>query len=342
MTIGCPAWVKRHSRLLTCSTFLLLLAAIAGEGFIIWQQGVAHQAAEDQSAKLLNAFLARDTAQAPGRAGVDVRLQNVRFKWSQQVYIDAPTMTIRAVPLQGDVVNFDQPGSFVLAMQQATVHLAPAVLEGMLNESVFNYPGSKVRGLRVTLRPEGGRQALIMSGELRMLVWIPFSMVSYLTVDHATNTLVMNITRMKAFGIIPATKLVRLEPFQLEKIISLPPNNSMIVRGNQIMVKPFGLFPPPRVTGTIASVSSDESGIRLGFAGQAIQAPQSDARNYVYLRGGRAQFGHFQMLDTDVLITEKNPSNLFGFSVLHYADAVARSNIEVHGTRSVHVSMPDS
>jgi len=232
MAIACPTWVKRHSRLLTCSTFLLLLAAIVGEGFIIWQQGMAHQAAEDQSAKLLNAFLARDTTQAPNHPGVDVRLQNVRFKWSNQVYIDAPNMAIRAVPLQGDVVNFDQPGSFVLTMQQSTVHLAPAVLEGMLNESVFNYPHSKVRGLKVTLRPEGGRQALIMSGQVRMLAWIPFSMVSYLTVDHPTNTLVMNITRMKVLGFIPATKLVRLEPFQLEKIIALPPNNSMIVRGN--------------------------------------------------------------------------------------------------------------
>ena len=34
----------------------------------------------------------------------------------------------------------------------------------------------------------------------------------------------------------------------LEHLISLPPNKSMMVHDNEIMIKPFGLFPPPAST----------------------------------------------------------------------------------------------
>ena len=121
----------------------------------------------------------------------------------------------------------------------------------------------------------------------------------------------------------------------------MPPNNSLIIDGNRIMVKPFGLFPPPRITGTMSDVTVDGDGIRLKFAGKSIHAPESSARNYVYLRGGTSQFGNFRMLDTDVLILDQDQSDTFTFSLLHYADLIPKSNVEVHDTKSVRITMPD-
>ena len=43
-----------------------------------------------------------------------IRLQNVRFKWSQDVYIDVGNMTVRAVPIRDSTVVFDRLDSFVL------------------------------------------------------------------------------------------------------------------------------------------------------------------------------------------------------------------------------------
>ena len=113
-----------------------------------------------------------------------------------------------------------------------------------------------------------------------------------------------------------------------------------MIDDDRIMVKPFGLF-PPRVTGTMAAVRVDGAGIHLTFAGAPIAAPKSIARNYVYLRGGKSQFGHFCMTDTDVLVLDQNPNTLFGFSLARYAELIPRSNIEVHDTKSVRVVMPD-
>jgi hypothetical protein len=106
-------------------------------------------------------------------------------------------------------------------------------------------------------------------------------------------------------------------------------------------VKPFALFPPPRVDGKIARVEVDDNGVRLTFAGEAISAPKSSASNYVYLRGGASQFGSFRMVDTDLLIVDQNPANPFGFSLLHYATLIPRSTFEVPDNKSARITMPD-
>jgi hypothetical protein len=337
-----PGWFRRHTRVFTWVLIGFLLLAVGVETFELWQQRNVMRSIRGQSSKLLNAFLQGDTAQVPSGRDVSIRLQNVRFHWSPKVYVDARNMALRAVPVDGNMVDFDDLNSFVMALQQSTVVLTPGVLEGMLNESVFNYPESKLRDLKVQLGQEDKGYAVRMTGRVDIVAWIPFSMVAYLDVDRSTNTLVMNIDRMKVFGFLPATKLVRWSPFHLERMIPMPPNKSLMISGNKIMIKPFALFPPPRVTGTVSAVAVSADGIRLTFAGKEIPAPQLDARNYVYLRGGRAQFGHFCTNDTDILILDQDPRTPFNFTLANYQSLIPRSRIEIHDTRSARVTMPDS
>src|SRR5262249_30747340 len=165
----------------------------------------------------------------------------------------------------------------------------------MFSESVFNYPESRVRDLRVSIvKDDGGVGRLVrLSGKVDVVAWIPFTMFAHLGVDQATNTLVISVDHLKVFHVIPATKLIRWTPMHLDRIIALPPNKSLMVNGNRLMVKPFGLFPPPRISGTIAGVQVQDDAVSIAFAGEPIPAPQYPARNYVYLRGGASQFGHF-------------------------------------------------
>jgi len=222
------------------------------------------------------------------------------------------------------------------------VLIGPEVLEGMLNESVFNFPGSHVRDLKVHLKHEdSGSWAVELNGRINVAVWIPFTMLAHLTVDTATNTLVMDVTRLRALGFLPALKFVRWTPFHLDRLVSLPPNKTLMIEGSRMMIKPLALFPPPRVTGRMSDVSIDGRGIHLTFAGKSIRAPESAATNYVYLRGGTSQFGHIRMSDTDVLIVDQDPHDSFVFSLIHYADMLPKSVVEVHDTKSARVTMPD-
>lgn len=320
---------------------VVLVLLVAAESFMLFQERSINKAAQSQSAKLLNTFLQDDTVHAGRGSGVLIRLQNVRFKWSPKVYIDTEDMAVRAVPLQGGTVDFDDLDSFLLNLQQSVVAIRPDVLEGMFNESVFNYPESKIRDLKVTLKKKDGIDLVHLSGSINALTWIPFSMDTRLSVDTINNTLVIDPDHVKILGVIPATRLMKWKPFQLDRLMSLPPNNSLMVVRNKMMVKPFGLFPPPRVSGTMSSVSVDDKMIHLRFAGAPIPAPEKPGRNYVYLKGGMSQFGHFRMLDTDILIRDRNQDNAFVFSLLNYADMIPKSEIDVHDTKSVRVTMPD-
>lgn len=336
-----PEWYQRHRTAVDVTIGAILIIALGIMTFMFSQERAINRASSQQSAKLLTTFLKGDTAGAVGDSGVLIRLQNVRFMWSNRVYIDAGDMALRAVPLQGHVVDFDDPNSFLTRVQQSVVRVRPDVLEGMFNESVFNYPESKLRGLKVTIKQKNGVQDVNLKGSINVVSWIPFDMDTRLSVDRATNTMLIDVDHLKILGFLHATGLIKMKALNLESLLTLPPNKSMMVRGNTIMVKPFGLFPPPRITGTISDVHVDPTMVRLTFSGRAVPAPASSGTNYIYLRGGEAKFGHFRMVDTDVLIRDQNPGNPFVFSLLRYPDLIPRSKIDIENTKSVQLSMPD-
>ncbi|MBI5836584.1 MAG: hypothetical protein HZB25_05005 [Candidatus Eisenbacteria bacterium] len=335
-------WIGNHRRP-GIALFVLLLAVIAGEGYLLFQQSLVIRASRAQSDRLRTKFLGADTAQFTGAPGVRIRLQNVRFKWSDRVYIDAGNMALRAVPVQGTSVNFDDPESYHLVVQKSVVLIRPDVLAGMFNESIFNYPGSRVKKLQVSIvTDDKGRRQVKLSGKVNLVVWIPFSMYAHLSVDTLTNVLVIAVDHLRVFGGIHATSLIRWAPLHLDRVIALPPNRSLLVDGNRIMVRPFGLFPPPRVDGTMTGVEVGANAISIAFSGDAIPAPESPARNYVYMRGGTSQVGRFRMTDTDVLILDQDQANPFVFSLLHYAEMLPRSKVEIPDIKSARITMPDS
>src|SRR5262245_18066488 len=106
-------WFGRHRDGVLLGAVALLFAAVAVESLLLYEQRATNRSAQSQSAKLLNAFLEGDTAQVPTASGVAIRLQNVVFKWSDKVYIDADDMAVRAVPVDGATVDFDQLDSFL-------------------------------------------------------------------------------------------------------------------------------------------------------------------------------------------------------------------------------------
>jgi hypothetical protein len=323
------------------SIVAVLTVALAIVSFLLYQERSMYQAANTQSAKLLTTFLQGDTTAAASDSGVYLRLENVRFKWSDRVYIDTGNMALRAVPLEGRYVDFDDPSSFIMNVQQSVVRIRPDVLEGMFNESVFNYPESKIRGLKVAIKQGENGPQVNLKGNIDVVTWIPFDMDTRLSVDRSTNTLVINIDHLKILGFLHATGLIHMKPLHLDRILTLPPNKSLMVEGNTMMVKPFGLFPPPRINGKMESVHVDSTMIELTFAGKAVPAPEAAGSNYIYLRGGNSEFGHFRMVGTDVLLRDAHPQDPFVFSLLHYADLIPRSQIDIQNTQSVRVTMPD-
>src|SRR5438552_2556308 len=121
MSTATAGWWRRHGRALLVAGLAVAVLGMVVEGFFLYQERITHRDMQAQSDTLLTRFLSGDTAHAAGASGVAIRLQNVRFKWSDNVYIDAGDMAIRAVPLKGTTVAFDDLETFRLKLQRSVV-----------------------------------------------------------------------------------------------------------------------------------------------------------------------------------------------------------------------------
>ncbi len=340
---GQPMASKKKPALIALIVILLLLVAI--ETGIIVAQSQANKRIEAQSEQALSQFLKSGEQPATG-SGTDLLMQNVRFCWSRQICINTPRLTATAVPMgQQSLVNFDTLNGFMVRVRNATVQISPQTLQGMFNESVFNYPGSNLRDLTVGIQQAGPQNLVRLNGSLKYLfLWIPFEMDTRLSVDRPTNTLVIAVNKLNVFGVIPATWLIEFKPFNLQKLLTLPANRHLTISGNLMRVKPFGLFPPPRVDGRIADITVTPQLISLRFAGTEPDfqtLPRQSGPNRVYLEGGSTRFGKLGMINTQIQVIDQNPGNLFQLSLLNYKAFLPQSDVKLLADGSVTVVMPD-
>jgi len=322
----------------------LLSAIVLFETFIIWEQRRVNHEIAAQNAEAFGRFLKKGVV-GDNQVGTNILFKNVRFCWSPAICVNANQLTATAQPFGNKrKVYFDNLNSFLVRVHNATVLISPTTLQGMFNESVFNYPDSSLRDLKVTISPDAGENRVKLAGSLKYLLWIPFEMGTQLKVDKESNTLVIAVEDLKVFGIIPAKWLLNFQPFNLEKLIHLPPNQHLIVHGNLMMVKPFGLFPPPHIDGKISTVHVMSKWIELEFAGKDpafSNIPQSGASNFIYLQGGNAQFGKIGMLGAQVQVIDKNPRDLFQFSLLNYLSYLPHSDVQLTDMGGAVLVMPD-
>jgi hypothetical protein len=335
---------QRRTRYIVGALIGFLLLVILFETIIIVEQKRVSQKIEAQTDQALGKFLKQERPADTG-AGTDIMFRNVRFCWSQNVCINTPQLTATAIPMtQGGHVVFDNIKNILVAVHNANVFISPKTLQGMFNESVFNYPGSNLRDLTVGIEKTGSANHIKLTGSLKYFLWIPFEMDTNLSVDQKNNALVISVNTLKVFGFIPATWLIEFKPFNLDKLLTLPPNRYLTVYHNLMLVKPFGLFPPPRISGKMASIAVMRDLILLRFSGTDpafAHIPQPSQPNFIYLQGGNAQFGRIQMLDTQLQVNDQNTSDFFKFSLLNYQHYLPLSQVRLQESGAVVVQMPD-
>lgn len=320
----------------------LLLMIIVFETVIILEQRRVTRQVELQAQQAYGRFM-RQGKSASSSKGANILLRNVQYCWSRETCIVTDRLSATAVPLNsGADVVFDDLKSFIVQVHNGMVRISPQTLQGMFNESVFNYPGSTLRNLTVTIREAGKSNRITLAGSLKYFLWIPFEMDTNLKVDPKNNTLVISVYKLTVFGFIPATWLIELKPFNLQKLLTLPPNRYLTVHQNLMMVKPFGLFPPPRINGKMAGITVLPRMIQLSFTGNEPTISGADTNASILVQGGNTQFGRIRIMDADVRVQDRSPINVFRFSLLNYLDYLPLSQVKLGSDGSVSLTMPDN
>jgi len=271
-------------------------------------------------------------------APVQVQMRNVAL------HVD-PTTIVNIANLRGELIStsnrppvFDDRRSFKVRVDSGEIAVDSDALTQLLNRYLFSYKGSPLRDLKVTT--DGG--LLKIEGELRKGVPIPFSMTAEPSV-LPDGTLRLHPTKVKTLG-VPTKRLMEMFGLELKNLISLEKADGARIDGDDFLLDPAALLPPPRIEGHLQSVRVEGDRIIQRFGPghlAALKPPDPSAPNYMYYAGGVLTFGKLTMTDTDMQLIDDNPGDPFDFSQDRYNDQLVAGYSKNTTKLGLKVYMPD-
>jgi len=263
----------------------------------------------------LPAVLARAMHTASGP--VEAEMRNVDYHVDERVVLQIAYLRGELRPTSQAPPWFDDPGSFTLAIDTGKVGITPASLSALLNDYVFNYKGSPLKKLKVTIE----RDQLKQTGLLHKGLDLPFTILATVSATP-DGRLRLHPTSVKVLG-ISVKGLMRRFGVELENLVKVQKGRGVEIADDDFLLAPAGLLPPPRIEGRVVSVSLQPNEVRqvFGSAGKKTHRPlhPSDpkAANYMFYRGSILRFGKLTMADADLQIVDADPGDAFDFSLAH-------------------------
>jgi hypothetical protein len=277
-------------------------------------------------------------AQAPpSRPNVQAEMRNVDF------HVDA-SIILRVQYLRGELLAsakggvpyFDDKHSFVFSIDTALVGIRMNALTQLLNRYVFAYPGSPLQNVRVSIEGNQLRQRAKLRG------W-SVSTLNEVSVTPA-GEIRLHPTSIKVAG-IPMRGVMKLFGLRLEKLVDLKGARGVRADGNDLVLTPSEVFPPPAIRGHVASIELRGDEMVQTFrptSGAASKAlGDGSAKNYMYYRGGVLRFGRLTMTGTDLLIVDADPKDAFDFYLDRYNDQLVAGYSRSTPSKGLIAVMPD-
>jgi hypothetical protein len=242
----------------------------------------------------------------------------------------------------GTVPLLDDPTSFRIRVTNGTVDLSGPDLAALLNQYVFAYKGAPIRDLHA--RIEGS--SVIFNGIMHKGVDLPFEMTSELSLEP-DGRIRSHPTKMKMLGVNGA-KLLHALGLHLDKILDLSGSRGASVSGDDLLLDPLKMIPPPAIVGRLASVRVEGDHVSQTFARSADDSifvsqvhADSSVHNYLYFRGGQLRFGKLLMTDTDLLIGDADESDPLDLYMAKYNTQLVAGSTRNLPNLGLRVSMPD-
>lgn len=295
------------------------------------------------AAATLGAGALQAPAPAPGdsadadTAALRVEMRNVRLLVDGAAGIAVRELRGVAVPTTpGATAVLDDPLSFAIDVSAGTTALDGDALAALLNHVVFAYRGAPLRDLRVRVTDAG----LVQSGVLHKGVDLRFTMASTVALTDDGRVRV-HPTSMQILG-VDGRRLLHALGLRLANLLDLRGAHGVSVSGDDLLLDPLAILPPPAVRGRVAALRVAGGALVMDFARTAAdRAPDAASGNFVHFRGGRLRFGRLEMRDTDLLITDGDASTPLALYLPKYAEQLAAGWSRTMPDASLRVVMPD-
>lgn len=242
----------------------------------------------------------------------------------------------------GTIPLLDDPSSFRIHVTNATVDLSGPDLAALLNEYVFAYKGAPIRDLKAHI--DGS--TVVFNGIMHKGVDLPFEMTSELSLEP-DGRIRSHPRKMKMLG-VNGEKLLHALGLHLDKILDLRGSRGASVSGDDLLLDPLQMVPPPSIQGRLASVRVEGDHVSQTFVRTADDSifehrvrVDSSARHYVYFRGGQLRFGKLLMTDTDLLIADADDTDPLDLYMAKYNTQLVAGVTRNLPNLGLRVSMPD-
>ena len=259
------------------------------------------------------------------------------------IHLD-PALILRIHYLSGQFLStrkgrppaFDDKLSYIVSIDSAEVAVSAASMTHALNTYVFNQPGSPLKNLTLTI--EGNQ--IKQTGTLNKGPGIPFEMIGVMS-PTADGKIRIQSTKVKAEH-LPVRGLMKLLGMDMAKLMNAHKTKGVSVEGDDIILDPTLMLPPPMMRGRITAVSLQGDQIVQTFGAPRKFRPSKPADgNYMWYRGGVLQFGKLTMNDTDMQLIDAEPADPFDFFPDHYKDQLVAGYSKTTATGGLQVYMPD-
>ena len=230
--------------------------------------------------------------------------------------------------------------SMILVIRSGDITIDTVSLDNLLNKHVFGYPKSPLKNLHVTI--DGNE--MVQAGSLKKLFWLRFKMRASVSLTPK-GEIRIHPTSLSMFGMGIMGLSKRLGG--LSGLSHIEDARGARLDGDDLILDPVAMLPPPTILGTLTSIALTPGGMRQTFGtGDSVRTapahrPGSTAKNYMYFHGGTLRFGKLTMADTDLEIVDANPSNPFDYMLDRYQDHLVAGHSNTTPVDGLIVVMPD-
>jgi len=238
---------------------------------------------------------------------------------------------------RGEPVTLDDVNSFTVQIDSAEIAISVKTMTDLLNNYVFAYPGAPLKHIQITAKDGTIKQ----TGTMHKGVDLPFEIEGPIDVTPG-GEIRLHASKIHSAH-LPFKGLLHLFGEDLSKLVNLKQDRGVRLEGDNILISPSRILPPPRIEGKVSAVRIEGDRIVQIFGTKEAKAlaPPLKASCYIYHRGGVLRFGKLTMDDADLEIVSSSHRVAFDFSLPEYNRQLVAGyskNTPAHG---LIVFMPD-
>jgi hypothetical protein len=268
---------------------------------------------------------------------VEVEMRNVDLHLTPGIAVQIHHLRGRFVAEGARQIPYlDDPTSYSVTIDTGEVAIDLASLNAMMTRTLQGH--SNVSGLKITIDEEG---RLRQKGTVKKGIPVPFDVKAQTSVT-ADGKIRVHSESVKGFG-VPVNPLLKAFGIEMDDLLKVDPGRGVSVQGNDLILDPTRLLPPPAMHGTITAVRIEHNAMVQTFGSGTPQplSPRATSKNFIYWRGGQLTFGKLTMAETDLELIDEDPKDAFDFSVDKWNEQLVAGYSKVTPQRGLKAHMPD-